>query len=121
MRPTQPMPPKTNYISPRKVMLLERSSVIPKHIWQDTSCLRTLTPIEVTQLIKGAWKSNRSEAVEQGSIVMSLKLDGSGNGDEFSSPRLLFRSCRRRSIPLKHSGPRAVPSDSSASGPRFEV
>ena len=59
------------------IVLLERSSVMPKHTWRDSSCRRTLMPIEVTRLIRTAWKSNQLEAAEQGSVVISLTLDGS--------------------------------------------
>jgi hypothetical protein len=59
------------------VVLLERTSVIPKQIWRDSSCQRTLMPIEVAQLITGAWKSNQTVAAARGSIVISLELDGS--------------------------------------------
>jgi hypothetical protein len=34
-------------------------------------------PIEVDRQITNAWKSNRSEVAEQGSIVMTLQPDGS--------------------------------------------
>jgi hypothetical protein len=61
------------------IVLLERSSVISKHVWRDTSCRRTLMPIEVEQLITSAWKSVQPEAAEQGSIVMSLRPDGAAN------------------------------------------
>jgi hypothetical protein len=59
------------------IVLLERSSVVPKHVWRDALFRRTLLPIEVTPLITGAWKSNQPVGAEQGSIVMSLKPDGS--------------------------------------------
>jgi hypothetical protein len=59
------------------IVLLERSSVVPKHVWRDSSFRRTLLPIEVTPLITGAWKSNQPEEADQGSIVISLKPDGS--------------------------------------------
>ncbi len=59
------------------IVLLERSSVIPKYAWRDSSYRRTLMPIEVTRLIRSAWKSNQIEAAEQGSIAVSLTPDGS--------------------------------------------
>jgi hypothetical protein len=55
------------------VVLLERSALIPKSEWRDSSCRRTLAPIVVGDLITGAWKGNR---LEQGCIVISLQLDG---------------------------------------------
>lgn len=59
------------------IVLLERSSLIPKHVWRDSSCRRTIRPIEVASLITNAWKSNQPEAAEHGSIVMPLQPDGS--------------------------------------------
>jgi hypothetical protein len=59
------------------IVLLERSSLIPKHVWRDSSCRRTLMSIEVARLITNAWKSNQPEVAEHGSIVMSLQPDGS--------------------------------------------
>lgn len=68
------------------IVLLERSSIIPKHAWRDSSCRRTLTPIEVTRLIRSAWKSNQTEASEQGSIVVSLTPDGSAGETQAIHP-----------------------------------
>jgi hypothetical protein len=59
------------------IVLLERSSLIPKHVWRGSSCHRTLAPIEFAHLITNAWKLNQQAAAEQGSIVMSLQPDGS--------------------------------------------
>jgi hypothetical protein len=59
------------------IVLLERSSLIPKDMWRDPSCHRTLMPIEVSHLITNAWKSNQPAVAEKGSIVMSLQPDGS--------------------------------------------
>ena len=68
------------------IVLLERSSVIPKNVWRNSSCRRTLMPIEVTHLIASTWKSNRREAAEQGSIVMSLEPDGSARDTQAVHP-----------------------------------
>lgn len=62
------------------IVLLERSSLIPKEVWRDSSCHRTFVPIEVAHLITSAWKSNQPAAAEQGAIVMSLQPDGSAKG-----------------------------------------
>ena len=59
------------------IVLLERSSLIPKPVWRDPCCRRTLMPIEVSRLITNAWKSNQAEVIEQASIVVSLQPDGS--------------------------------------------
>jgi hypothetical protein len=59
------------------IVLLERSSLIPKDVWRDSSCHRTFMPIEVSHLITNAWKLNQPTVAEQGSIVMSLQPDGS--------------------------------------------
>src|SRR5262249_19038543 len=59
------------------IVLLDRSSLIPKDVWRGSSCYRTLRPIEVTRLITNAWESNQSEAAEKGGIVISLQPDGS--------------------------------------------
>jgi len=59
------------------IVLLERSSLIPKQDWRDSSCRRTFLPFEIVRLITNAWKSNQSEVPEQGSIVVSLQADGS--------------------------------------------
>ena len=59
------------------VVLLERSSWVPKAIWRDHGFHRTLAPIEVSHLIANAWKSNQTEVAETGSIRMSLHADGS--------------------------------------------
>jgi len=59
------------------IVLLERSSLIPKQDWRDSSCRSTFLPFEIARLITNAWKSNHSEVPEQGSIVVSLQADGS--------------------------------------------
>jgi len=58
------------------VVVLERSSAIPKQDWRSAS-RRTLLPIEVASLIRNVWKSNQNNADEQGSVVLSLTPDGS--------------------------------------------
>jgi|SRR5215471_792456 len=57
--------------------MLERSSLIPKDVWRDPSCRRTLLPIEVRRLITNAWNSNQDKAAEEASIIVSLDPDGS--------------------------------------------
>ena len=59
------------------IVLLERSSLTPKDVWRESSCHRTLMPIEVSHLITSAWKSNQPAVAEQGSIVISLQPNGS--------------------------------------------
>jgi hypothetical protein len=58
------------------IILLERSTITPKHVWRDSSFCRTLKPIEVSHLITGAWKSNQAGSAQKGSIVMSLDPEG---------------------------------------------
>lgn len=59
------------------IVVLERSSITPKHLWRESSYCRTLAPIEVRHVIRGAWETFQCEAAEQGSIAVSLALDGS--------------------------------------------
>lgn len=59
------------------IVLLERSSLIPKEVWRDPACKRTFMPIEVSHLVTNAWKSSRPATAERGSIVQLLQPDGS--------------------------------------------
>lgn len=60
------------------VVLLERSSVIPKSVWRSSTGSRRFTTVEVSQVIAGTWKSHRQQVeAEAAVIVVPLQLDGS--------------------------------------------
>jgi len=59
------------------IILLERGTVIPKHIWRDPGCRRSLTAIDVEHLITDAWRSNNDAGDVHGSITVPLEADGS--------------------------------------------
>lgn len=64
------------------IVVLERSSITPKHLWRESSYCRTLAPIEVRHVIRGAWETFQGEAAEQGAIAVSLALDGSAKDNQ---------------------------------------
>ena len=71
------------------IVLLERSSSVPKHAWRDPAGQRTLAPFEAMQVIANTWKAHRNKIVEYGSISISLDLDGSAIGVQ------AVHSCKR--------------------------
>jgi hypothetical protein len=59
------------------IVLLKRSLSMPKEVWREPACPRTLGQIDVEPLIKYAWRASQLERSEQGSIELSLRPDGS--------------------------------------------
>lgn len=59
------------------IVLFERSLTVPKERWRDPAFDRTLHPLDIADLIRGAWHPNRTATARRGGIVIPLHPDGS--------------------------------------------
>ena len=69
-----------------QVVVIERGFLTPKEIWRAPSCQRTLEPIEVESMIRGAWSTSLQHLSRRGLIELSLLPDGSPGGPPVSRP-----------------------------------